>query len=122
MLYPYGKKQGVICTAAKRQVSGAVNLVLLHLFRLAGNPEAPGCSLGLAALVHLWVANWPEPQMNSGVDLQVLHLAFPILSFLPISLSCFAWRLPVPCVSCCYTGQTADKTSHPALVLEDGNR
>lgn len=54
MPYPYGKEQYVICTPAKRQVSGAMNLLLLHPFRLPGNPETSGCSLGLAALLHLW--------------------------------------------------------------------
>lgn len=53
MLYPYGKKQCVTCTAVEMQVSGAVDLLLLHPFRLPGNPEASGC-LGLAALLYLW--------------------------------------------------------------------
>lgn len=39
MPYPYGEKQCVICASAKRQVSGAVNLLLLHPFRLPGNPS-----------------------------------------------------------------------------------
>lgn len=54
MLYPYGKKQCVICTADKKQHSGVVNLLLLHSFRLLGNQEASGCSLGLAALLYHW--------------------------------------------------------------------
>lgn len=42
MPYPYGKKQWITGTSAKRQVRGAVNLLLLHhtALRLPGNPEA----------------------------------------------------------------------------------
>lgn len=126
MLFPYGKKQCVICTAVKRQVSGAGHLLLLRPFRLPGSPEAPGCSLSLVALLHLWVANWPEPQINSEESSPARSCIWPFLSsftFFPFLCLVLPGGFQSPVfLAAAQMSLTTDETSHPALGLEDGSQ
>ena len=129
MPYPYGKKQRVTHTSAKRQVSGAVNLLLLRptAVRLPGNPEAS------QIVVWVWLlcfTFWYQIGLSHRSTLKIewtcrdSHLALLVLlSRLPTFpiLFCLEASNPPCFLLSQWISWATDATSLLALGLEDGS-
>lgn len=118
----YRKKWWMTCTSDKRQVRGAVNVLLLP----SGFWETQKLHMltfGVRCFVSPLVSSWSEPQFNlkDMADLQGLASGFARLLSTFSILFCLKATIPMCFLLFCWILWIKDETSLLALEVEDGS-